>query len=189
MAVTITMTTASIPVLSSANKVFGTTELFEMILLHLSPQDLLLSQRVSKEWQAAVKTSHRIQTKLFFRAEKFTDHHRGSALLNPFHHHFLVRNNRYIYSLEDAFEGKASCPHASWRQMFLTSPAIEELQTLMIFYFGEEPDYNWLIGRTSGIRLGDLVEVEKEAVHGSRVLETKILPLLLLKGIIADLVD
>ena len=39
---------------SAASKVFGVTELLELIITHLPHKDLLLLQRVSKQWQSTI---------------------------------------------------------------------------------------------------------------------------------------
>jgi len=53
-----------------------------MNLLGVPAQDLLLSQRINKTWQAATVTSQRLQRKLSFTADLIKD---GSL---DFHHHF-----------------------------------------------------------------------------------------------------
>ncbi|CZT16477.1 uncharacterized protein RCC_02320 [Ramularia collo-cygni] len=50
----------------ASNKVFGTTELLEDILLHLPLQDILKMQRVSKLSNAVIKSSPKIQRVIFF---------------------------------------------------------------------------------------------------------------------------
>ena len=54
---------------TSGVKVFAIPELFETILLQLPVRDLLLAQRVSKEWQDMITTSVQIQQALFFKAK------------------------------------------------------------------------------------------------------------------------
>ena len=53
---------------ASANQVFDTYELLENILLHLAIRDLLLSRRVSQQWQSLIKQSSRLQQALFLQA-------------------------------------------------------------------------------------------------------------------------
>lgn len=48
-------------------RVLCTTELLEMILLHLPLKDLLLAQRVSTKWRAIINDSPDLQKALFFR--------------------------------------------------------------------------------------------------------------------------
>lgn len=48
-------------------QVLSTTELLEMILLHLLMKDLLLAQRVSVKWKAVIDESPDLQNALFFR--------------------------------------------------------------------------------------------------------------------------
>lgn len=51
--------------MASAATVFAIPELFELVLLHLSTEDLLFSQRVAKSWQALFQGSLPIQQALF----------------------------------------------------------------------------------------------------------------------------
>ena len=46
---------------------FGTVEMLELILIKLSPVEILLDQRVSREWLATVEGSKKLQQKLFFK--------------------------------------------------------------------------------------------------------------------------
>ncbi|KAK5738584.1 hypothetical protein LTR17_005920 [Elasticomyces elasticus] len=54
-------------VLPQATKAFAVPELLEMILLYLPMRDLLLAERVCKEWQGNMQNSPNIQRALFFR--------------------------------------------------------------------------------------------------------------------------
>jgi hypothetical protein len=56
-------------------KVLSTTELLEAILLQLSLKDVLLSQRVSKEWRDTIVGSTKLQQLLFFRPIGEVAHH------------------------------------------------------------------------------------------------------------------
>lgn len=56
---------------SASEKVAGTAELLEQIVFHLPPHEILLSQRVSRQWKANIATSRRLQRLLFF--EPVTD--------------------------------------------------------------------------------------------------------------------
>nr|OQO15958.1 hypothetical protein B0A51_16160 [Rachicladosporium sp. CCFEE 5018] len=51
----------------AANSVLSLPELLESILTHLDTRTLLLSQRVSKQWQAVITSSDELQCLLFFR--------------------------------------------------------------------------------------------------------------------------
>jgi hypothetical protein len=52
---------------SAPEQVSDTVELIEMILLKLPARDILLAQRVSKQWQAVIKSSTKLQQALFFQ--------------------------------------------------------------------------------------------------------------------------
>ncbi|KAK4548988.1 hypothetical protein LTR36_008761 [Oleoguttula mirabilis] len=51
----------------AAANVAGTTELVEMILLHLPLPDILLAQRVNRAWRTITTDSPKLQRALFFR--------------------------------------------------------------------------------------------------------------------------
>ncbi|KAK5692179.1 hypothetical protein LTR17_025501 [Elasticomyces elasticus] len=53
----------------ASDQVFGTTELLEHILIHMPARDVLLSQRVSQQWQAVIKGSLHLQRALLFTGE------------------------------------------------------------------------------------------------------------------------
>ncbi|KAL2842578.1 hypothetical protein BJX68DRAFT_270517 [Aspergillus pseudodeflectus] len=51
----------------AANKVLGIAELLELILLNLPMHDLLLVQRVCRQWRACIRSSSRLKEKLFLQ--------------------------------------------------------------------------------------------------------------------------
>lgn len=53
---------------TARDQVLGTTELLENILLHLTPFQVLVNQRVSRRFLDCITTSPAIQCKLFFKA-------------------------------------------------------------------------------------------------------------------------
>ncbi|KAK5687519.1 hypothetical protein LTS10_001657 [Elasticomyces elasticus] len=53
----------------ASDQVFGTTELLEHILIRMPARDVLLSQRVSQQWQAVIKGSLHLQRVLLFTGE------------------------------------------------------------------------------------------------------------------------
>ena len=105
-----------------------------MVLDYAAPRDLLLWQRVSKAWQAAVWSLPGIHERLFFRIRgKYEKTGRlKHVFANPFVEFFAEsRGPRWIF-LGDAFDGKkASHPTASWRQMHLSSAALTQLEAIM----------------------------------------------------------
>lgn len=66
---------------TAAQKVFAIPELLEAVLLELPPYDLLMSQKVNKEFKATVERSSRIQQKLFLKS-RFSSH--WANIINPF---------------------------------------------------------------------------------------------------------
>ena len=149
-----------------STKTLGIPELLEVILEYATPRDVLLWQRVNKTWQIAIKTSPRIQEKLFFRMEPCKDkYEQNHAIWNPFLKSFLVEemNSGCCYGIgPHAFDGKSSYPTASWKQMFVTSPAAIGLKT--IIYGGEDIEIQ--IGRPivckSGITIAQLADYQAE---------------------------
>ena len=146
----------------SSTVTFGITELLEMILENATPHDLLLWQRVNKTWQAAIQRSPRIQEKLFFNIRPCKDEHEEeSAVLNPFTELFFKFNelgDKFI--AEDAFDGRASYPTASWKQMSLTSPAITEIYVWV--HKNEHVMCDQTIACESGVTLGQLGNTQEE---------------------------
>ncbi|KAK4539122.1 hypothetical protein LTR36_001466 [Oleoguttula mirabilis] len=66
-----------------AQKVFGTPESTEMILLHLSVEDQLSAMRVCKSISAAISASPRIQVRLGLRANPLASGLRTSGVAGP----------------------------------------------------------------------------------------------------------
>lgn len=119
-------------------QMFATTEVFEAILLHLPPQDILLVQRVHSHFRNVIKSSPAIQQKLFFAPVPETPGRTPelnpllSALFPPF---FALNKPidpadlhslRSIYRLDwfdDPFyRERILRPDASWRLMYPVQP-------------------------------------------------------------------
>lgn len=153
-----------------STETFGISELLETILENATPRDVLLWQRVNKTWQTAIKTSPRLQEKLFFRIAPCKDkYEQDHVIWNPFIDSFLVEENnsgccRGIDRL--AFDGKSGYPTASWKQMFVTSPAAIGLRTIITGSEGVEVE-DVEVGRPivcrSGITIGQLADFQAEA--------------------------
>ena len=159
---------------------FGIPELLEMVLDHATIKDLLLWQRVNKVWQETIRSSPRIQERLHFRLRGTCKTVTGWKWLvgNPFLKRF---ENKGLWAggmfSHDAFDGKkASHPTASWRQMHLTSPAMTDLEAILV------PGWNgrWVEGLptvltvvfritcVTGITIGQLADTLKEHVACQR---------------------
>jgi len=53
---------------TASAKVFSTTELHELILLQLPVAQVLLAQRVSKQWMGCISSSPKLQSSLCLRS-------------------------------------------------------------------------------------------------------------------------
>ena len=150
---------------SSLGGVLDIPELLESMLLNASPTDLLMWQRVNRLWRAAIQRSPRIQEKLFLRSPSDGDSRRQHVIQNPFLDLFVERSTfGNILLVEHLLKEKARHPEALWRQMFITTPAIVELEIRVTGSRVEwEVDYRWSIVREGGITLGQLLDVQEEA--------------------------
>ena len=138
MAHTQTRIDESLP--SATQRTLGITELLEAILVQLPMKDLLLAQRVNKDWQATIVTSKKLQERLFLRpiSTQILDHYGGPSdkwrvpgtgeVINP-------SWNPLLEELFDCLSWSATkClekrlphrtwhrPEASWRQMLRSQP-------------------------------------------------------------------
>ena len=84
---------------SSAALVLDLPELLEMIISQLPPAQILLSQRVSKQWKLIIASPRQIQEKLFFRAVAAVLHpdpkvrmKSSVAYTKPFKTNLIVQN-------------------------------------------------------------------------------------------------
>lgn len=138
--------------MAASEQVFSTPELHEAILLRLDMRDLLLAQRVSREWQAAIACSIKIQRKLFFASPT------GGALVmmpllsvlasNLDREVLVVRDielnpllNRVMRVIGHKLKGVGielqmeysalGSRDASWRSMHVTSPPVAEVRLLL----------------------------------------------------------
>lgn len=138
--------------MAASEQAFSVPELHEAILLCLDMRDLLLAQRVSREWQAAIACSIKLQRKLFFASPP------GGALrLMPLHpvlapnldrEIFIVREielnpllNRVMRVIGHKLKGvgielQMECSalgsrDASWRSMHVTSPPVMEVRLFL----------------------------------------------------------
>ena len=137
-----------------------------MVLDHATPQDLLLWQRVNKAWQAAIQGSLRIQERLFFRIRETceTVPHKRVVVANPFLNFFAHKSSEADYFfLDDAFEGKASHPTASWRQMYMRSP-VETLFVVGIVLKQGGLRNGFQFGCETGITIGQFADALKEHI-------------------------
>lgn len=149
-----------------STKIFGTPKLLQMILEYATarPQDLLIWQRVNKAWQEAIQKSPRIQETLFLTVKACKDVCDDEpAVLNPFMDVFSEHKNEDFWLFPcHAFMGKASCLTASYTGMFITSPAVTELE-IIVFQEGCEFDlvHGSVVSKT-GITFGQVAECQME---------------------------
>ena len=164
-----------------SNETFAIPELLEMILEHATLQELLLWQRVSKTWQATLQKSPRIQEKLHFRIRPCKNkHEQETAMWNPFMKSFssILDANSCEITNNDAFGANACYPTASWKQMFITSPALIELKVSLVdssYLLHTRPGRRHLrqvksIACKTGITIGQVADAQKRAIayHASR---------------------
>ena len=128
---------------ASRVRTFEIAELLETILAELPPRDLLLVQRVCKDWQAAIIASKKLQVILFFRpiSNQTLAYGQGSSaiwhdsedlendkpvkpfwnpMLEPMYDSLAVsRTNTFYDRLPN---DKWKKPEASWRKMLRSQP-------------------------------------------------------------------
>jgi hypothetical protein len=69
--------------MSAAQRLLQIPELLEVVLLELQPQELLLSQRVSRSFKQTIEGSTKLQQKLFYQRDPTqTDFTTGRPLIN-----------------------------------------------------------------------------------------------------------
>ncbi|CAF9911865.1 hypothetical protein IMSHALPRED_010601 [Imshaugia aleurites] len=145
-----------------STETFGIPELLETILEHATPKDVLLWQRVSKTWHAMIQESPRLQEKLFFKVRPCkNENEQYDAAWNPFTELFFTQRAIGLavsFIARGAFSGKANYPTASWKQMFVTSPAVTKMSAWRLHcVIGR--DSTWLpIVCGSGVTIGQLAE-------------------------------
>ncbi|OCL15321.1 hypothetical protein AOQ84DRAFT_49271 [Glonium stellatum] len=128
---------------TTATRVLDTPELLESILLHLPLQDLLHSQRVSRQFHAAITSSPSIQQALFLRAKRRKSSPNEWEINPLFRKAFLpwflypepncpILPNYDTLELLDCNSTKQkriayARPEASWRRMFFMQPPPQKL--------------------------------------------------------------
>ena len=146
---------------SAAQRTFNIVELRELILKSLPPKELLLAQRVSKDWKATINTSRKLQERLFFRpsstrllshdgapASKWLDiatqeevEPSWNPLLVPIYNSLRRSEKATFYKrLPDQTWDR---PEASWRRMLRSQPPTKGIVYIRCFTscFGRyEPD-------------------------------------------------
>jgi hypothetical protein len=136
--------------MDAMQRVIGTTELLEKILLRLPMRSLLHTQRVCKSWKQVITTSPSLQQALFFRAKgqfprSNSEDEKQEAELNPllvwlfppffethaFYGWLSFRNlaqfNNMHFNFTDSTRSAVLRGDASWRKMLPTQPPPEDL--------------------------------------------------------------
>ncbi|KAK3691903.1 hypothetical protein LTR37_018334 [Vermiconidia calcicola] len=104
--------------MAASVRVLDTVELLEHILYKLPMRDLLLSQRVCKQWQAVIKASKKLQCALFFEPLD------GSPLL-------AVTQGQYrLRFIRAPSAGPYKYENASWRKMLVSQPTTTTICTM-----------------------------------------------------------
>lgn len=162
----------SLPIQSTneaRSRVFAIPELLEAILLNLPPRELLVVQQVSKQFQATINDSPKLQQALFFRPAPLRDP--GSWTANP-----LLRDlfTPFFFIFEDTELNRIANgvvlmdwftdeylghprprrnamlrPNASWRRMLFIQPPPQRLSVVVIY----ERDGKGIIDRVRTVEL------------------------------------
>ena len=149
---------------------FAIPELLEMILENARHQDLLVWQRVSKTWQAVIQDSPRIQEKLHFRSPPCKNkHEQKSVVWNPLIEFFPCILGAHSFVITRKTPGEEACyPTASWKRMFVTSPAITEMKPKLIFGLGHhvlrQRNVKPIVCET-GVTIGHIADALKWELH------------------------
>ncbi|KAI1396018.1 hypothetical protein F4819DRAFT_504881 [Hypoxylon fuscum] len=143
---------------SSQDKVFGTTELLETILLYIKPTEALANtQRVSKRWKETISSSPTFQQRCFFfkastkqlaagrgtNDERYTKNH-ILARIHPNLFQVQVVDNQIVDSTDrlavhfgprlpyhsppEVLQPRWPAQIGSWRRMLLANPPITKLR-------------------------------------------------------------
>lgn len=159
--------------MAASNKVFNIPELLESILDHGLAKDLLLQQRVNKTWQGVIQGSSSIRRKLHYDEDsefkevewEEPDRIRWNPLMTSF---WVGREQQMMCCQEVDLEviRKFDFPSASWKAMYITSPAMKTV-TLR--------SGNYILGTLysmSGVTIGKLAETQQEG-SSLRIDETR----------------
>ena len=159
-------------------RLFGTVELVELILSHLTVRDLLAAQRVNYLFQQVIKRNPRTQRSLYL----LQDAPRGLApsayaITNPLYVQRFVQQaclfalrqlnpkvhfigiDRFVEKRDKSFAD----PAANWRTMLLFQPAIRKamLRSMSMRY---EDGYHYIENK-EGLRMGDVVTFFQKLGH------------------------
>ena len=160
--------------------VLGIPELLEMVLDHATPQDLLLCSGSTKrgkqlfrdrlESRRDFSSGSKKSCKKVFDIKTCTSFDKKYVVANPFLNFFALesRGTRHIF-FDSAFDGKASHPTTSWRQMYLSSPALTDLEAIMILkiqWWKEVRNMSVVchIACETGITIGQFADALKEHI-------------------------
>lgn len=121
--------------MASVDQVFAIPELLEMILLRLPELDLLLSQRVNTTWRSLTKTSPHLQRKLFYKVDVCDLASISDINWNP----LISTLKKYVdASIPKTEIGTNDHTKASWSDMFLTRPAVREIEVDFVASYVED---------------------------------------------------
>lgn len=158
---------------SPAERALGVVELLETVLLLLPMRDVLLAQGVNSSWKAIIDHSPRLQRKLFFQSKPWPRHgiiNKTSVAKNEMFKEFWVQilpelswdKHHRIHLSPQGFskrEGAFAYPKASWRNMFLTQPAVKEVELWGGPGKFERSFLPIRIANKNGVQLKDIVEL------------------------------
>lgn len=142
--------------MAAANKVFSIAELLESILLLLLHKNILVLQRVSREWNSSVQVSVKLQKLLFFKSigdivdladkgslpgARNARNHATQCIDTCFRNPMIVEvlkmfgiKTSELYAPSKSFfwttlrpDNPINRPEASWRRMLFTQPPSKKL--------------------------------------------------------------
>ncbi|KXT07188.1 hypothetical protein AC578_2473 [Pseudocercospora eumusae] len=125
--------------IEAASRVFAITELAEAILEHLPPRDLLLSQRVCRQFRDIFQSSTAFKQKLHLMHPENDGVFKVMPVLPSFLENSInntpFSHGRQFVTVEFNRTYEAHSTDASWRSMQLSSPPV-----ITAFFFGYGPN-------------------------------------------------
>ena len=149
--------------ISARSSVLEIPELLENVLTQLPARDLLMCECINKTWHAVIKNSNTLQEKLFYKCDLVTlsdDMDESDLEINPF---FLLLQRRWAFRA--LTEERATSfnsldyPEASWKQMYLSRPAVWKIEILKDFHNPSYSDSLVQIIQHDTIKMNLLLEI------------------------------
>lgn len=164
--------------LQAQAQVLATTELLELICAYLDPKELFLAQRVCQRWNDLIKTSLRLQERMFLRAPPASKRSAQYPLTSTGSHYIqqyfpppvtlcpiLEVATQFVRTHPEQIA--ASCNQSalrgspSWHQMLLTAPPCKEATVALWWRLGNSMRgsvYLQRVTNSEGLRFADVIE-------------------------------